>query len=93
MYSCVGISTRRELSPGYSIGSTFTTLRSRLFLKSKPASLSAMIWKLGVGFDVAVCVSLHTRRQPRQHSARGGEPSEPSEPRRGGGRGVGAHQL
>ena len=48
----------------------------RLFLKSRPASLSAMIWKLGVGFDVAVWVSLHNPRwlgpfvMPRERVAR-----------------------
>jgi len=35
---------RLELSPGRALGSTLITLRSRLFLKRSPASLSAMTW-------------------------------------------------
>ena len=34
--------------PRISVGSTLMTLLSRLFLKSSPASLSAMTWKFGV---------------------------------------------
>lgn len=51
------ISVRVELSPGLDFGSTLITLRSRLFLNSSPASLSAMTWKLGELLLVLVCVS------------------------------------
>eukprot|EP00639_Heterosigma_akashiwo_P030229 CAMPEP_0194663860 /NCGR_PEP_ID=MMETSP0295-20121207/1106_1 /TAXON_ID=39354 /ORGANISM="Heterosigma akashiwo, Strain CCMP2393" /LENGTH=149 /DNA_ID=CAMNT_0039545469 /DNA_START=333 /DNA_END=785 /DNA_ORIENTATION=+ len=42
---------------GIYFGSTLMTFLSLLFLKSKPASLSAMTWKLGVELEVEVCVS------------------------------------
>ena len=57
MYSSVSMSKRVELSPGRPLGSTLMILRSRLFLNSRPASLSAITWKLGVGLLVEVCVS------------------------------------
>lgn len=41
-YSLVSSSVRVELSPGLARGSTLMTLRSRLFLNSSPASLSAI---------------------------------------------------